>query len=94
MATYSMSEFKAKVSEILKDIDGGEEVIIARRGKLCGRLTAVPQPARTKPSLSTLKGSIHRLPDADYQDFLDIKTLWEHLPTHNCPRNRAAPELL
>ena len=80
MATYSLREFKAKVSEIFKDIDDGEEVIITRRGKPCGRLTAVPQPARTKPSLSTLRGSLHRLPDADYDDFVDIKTLWEHRP--------------
>ncbi len=91
MATYSISEFKARLSEILKDVDDGRDVIITRRGKPCGRLTAVPQPARTKPSLSTLRGSLHGLPDAEYQDFLDIKTLWERRLTHNCPRNRAAP---
>ena len=80
MATYSVREFKARVSEILKDIDDGEEVIITRRGTPCGRLTAVPQPTRAKPSLSTLRGALHRLPEASYEDFLDIKTLSEPRP--------------
>ena len=74
MATYSLREFKAKVSEIFKDIDDGEEVIITRRERPCVRLTAAPQPTQAKPSLSTLRGSLHRLPDASFEDFLDIKT--------------------
>ena len=31
----------------------------------------------SKPSLSTLKGSMSYLPDATYQDFLDLKKIWE-----------------
>ena len=38
--TYSIREVKARLSEILRDLDYGEEVIITRRGRPCGRLTA------------------------------------------------------
>ena len=33
MTTYSIREFKARVSEILRDLDDGAEEIITRRGK-------------------------------------------------------------
>ena len=76
MTTYSIREFKAKSSEILRSLDDGE-VIITRRGKPCGRLVAVQPQSQPKPSLSTLKGALTHLPDAAYEDFQDIKTLWE-----------------
>ena len=77
MTTYSIREFKARVSEILRDLDDGEEVIITRRGKPCGRLIPVPSPTEEKPSLSTLRGALTDLPDGTYQDFQDIKAIWE-----------------
>ena len=47
-STYSIREFKAKVSEILRDLEDGEEVIITRRGKPCGKLTGIrPSEKRT-----------------------------------------------
>ena len=33
--------------------------------------------ADDKPSLSTLRGVLSQLPDAGYQDFQDIKGIWE-----------------
>ncbi len=86
MTTYSIREFKARVSEILRDLDEGDEVIITRRGKACGRLTSVKAPDAGKPSLETLKGSLAHLPDASYEDFLEIKRLWE-------PRDRMSDEV-
>ena len=77
MTTYSVREFKARASEILRGLSEGEEVIITRRGKPCGRLTPVQPSVENKPSLSTLKGSAVYLPDASYEDFLNVKTLWE-----------------
>lgn len=77
MTTYSVREFKAKASEILRDLTEGEEVIITRRGKPCGRLMTVRPPDDGKPSLSTLRGSATYLPEASYEEFLSIKTLWE-----------------
>ena len=76
MTTYSVRKFKARVSEILRDLSEGEEVIITHRGKPCGRLTSVQLPATNqKPSLSTLRGSATFLPDASYEDFQSVKAL-------------------
>ena len=77
MTTYSIREFKAKVSEILRNLKEGEEVLITRRGQPCGRLTSVHIPDNKRPSLSTLRGALPQLPYATYQDFLDIKSIWE-----------------
>ena len=77
MATYSIREAKAHLSEILRDLDHGDEVIIARRGRPCGRLTAVDAGAADRPSLATLRGALSQLPDAVYQDFQEIKGIWE-----------------
>lgn len=81
MTTYSIREFKARLSEILRSVEEGEEVIITRRGKPCGKLTAAP-PSEQKPSLRTLRGAYAGvLPDATFQDFMDIKKIWEpHMP--------------
>ncbi len=77
MTTYSIREFKAKTSEILRGLAAGEDVVITRRGKPCGRLVAVESAPDSKPSLSALKGALTQLPDAAYEDFLDIKAVWE-----------------
>ena len=77
MTTYNIREFKAKISEIISTLEYDQEVIITRRGKPCGRLMPVQLPAEEKPSLQTLRGALTQLPDATYQDFLDIKTMWE-----------------
>ena len=77
MTTYSIREFKARDSEILRDMEEGVEVIITRRGKPRGRLTVLGAPNETKPPLDTLRGSLSHLPDATYEDFLSVKTLWE-----------------
>ena len=77
MTTYSIREAKARLSEILRGLDRGDEVIITRRGRPCGRLTAVDTDADDKPSLATLRGAFSQLPDAEYQDFRDIKSIWE-----------------
>ena len=73
MTTYNIREFKAKVGEILRALSYGEEVIITRRGKPFGRLSPIQDPTEEKPSLSTLKGSFTGLPEASYEDFLEIK---------------------
>ena len=62
MTTYSIREAKAHLSEILRDLDHGDEVIITRRGRPCGRLTAVDAGADDRPSLSTLRGALSQLP--------------------------------
>ena len=77
MTTYNIREFKSKISEIINTLEYDQEVIITRRGKPCGRLMPVELPAEDKPSLQTLRGAFAQLPEATYQDFQDIKAIWE-----------------
>ena len=77
MTTYNIREFKARASEILRNLNDDEEVIITRHGKPCGKLTAIRPSTESKPPLSRLRGTLTQLPEAEYQDFLDVKTEWE-----------------
>lgn len=70
---YSISEAKAHLSRILRDLGQGEEVIITRRGRPCGRLIALDTGVDDRPSLATLRGAFSELPDADYQDFRNVR---------------------
>ena len=75
--TYGVREFKAKVSEILRDLDNGEEVIITRHGKPCARLAPVEaDPEDEKFPLSALRDMLD-LPDATWEDFIEAKKIWE-----------------
>lgn len=91
MTTYGVREFKARLSEILRELDDGDEVIITRHGKPCGRLTTVPEPAEQKPPLSTLREKFAHLPDVEYEEFVELKKIWEpRLPEpFEEPRNGA-----
>ncbi len=62
MPTYSISETKARLSQILRDLTRGEETIITRRGQPCGRITAVDASADDRPSLATLRGALADFP--------------------------------
>ena len=76
MTTYGIREFKARVSEILRTLEDGEEVIITRRGKPCGKLTTMP-PGREKGSVTTLMGAFKGiLPEATYEDFQEVNEIW------------------
>ena len=76
MTTYSIRDFKANVTKILRSLSDDDEVIITRRGNPCGRLTSIPSD-RGKPSLATLRGTMANLPQASYEDFLEIKAVWD-----------------
>ena len=77
MTTYSIREFKAKASAILRELEDGDEVIITRRGKPCARIMPVPPSDSDKPSLATLEGALTFLPDATYEDLLEVQSTWE-----------------
>ncbi len=77
VTTYGIREFKARISEILRELDAGSEVVITRRGEPCARLVPIQQPAGEKPSLASLRGALADLPDATYEDFQEIKAIWE-----------------
>ena len=81
MATYGIREFKARASEILRNLEAGEEVVITRRGKPCGKLIAPPDDAAPQLSLATLRGAFRDiLPEATWEDFQEIKKIWEPRP--------------
>ena len=73
MTTYSISKARAHLGRILRDLSHGDAVIITRQGRPCGRLTSADDWADDKPSLATLWGAFSELPDADYQDFRNIR---------------------
>lgn len=77
VTTYGIREFKARASEILRTLADGEEVIITRRGKPCGKLIAMPPPGREKGSVKTLMGAFKGiLPEATYEDFQEVNEMW------------------
>ena len=51
MPTYSITEFKARLSQILRDLgENGGEVIITRRGKPCAKLVAIRDQTEAQSS--------------------------------------------
>ncbi len=80
MNTYSLTQFKAKASEILNNLEAGDEVIITRRGKPCGKLTAVVSGVTEMPSIDRLKSRFAELPDLEYADFQEAKRIWDPKP--------------
>lgn len=82
MTTVSVRELKAKVSQILRNLEHSEEeIIITRRGKPCAKLVPVKQHDENKKSLKELRGSLKFLPaDLEYEAFQDIKKVWEPRP--------------
>ena len=80
MATYGIREFKARASEILRNLEAGEEVVITRRGKPCGNLTGVP-PSTENPALTVLREKYSSLPDLDFEELqATIKGFWKVRP--------------
>ena len=63
MTTYSIREAKARLSEILRDLDHGDEVIITRRARPCGRQGVQMEPTARSGSIAAAtraKGSQRR----------------------------------
>lgn len=81
MTTYGIREFKTQVSDILRRLGDGEEVIITRRGKPCAKLTPIHQVDDGAATPQSLRGALSDLPAATYGDFLDAKTIWGRLPS-------------
>jgi antitoxin (DNA-binding transcriptional repressor) of toxin-antitoxin stability system len=70
MKQVNVHEAKSQLSQLLADVEAGEEVIIARAGKPVARLTlVVAEPERKiyrQPG--AWKGKIHFAPDYDQAD--------------------------
>ena len=75
MTAYDVLELKEKLSEVLGSLENGQQVIITRQGKPCGKLIGMSD-GKKKKSLSTLKGALIDLPEASFEDFQQIKGVW------------------
>lgn len=61
MATVTVVEAKAHLSELLDKVAAGEDVVITRHGRPAGRLSAVVQPKEPVPSLAEFRKRMPRL---------------------------------
>ena len=62
MGKVNMHEAKTKLSKLVEQAVGGEDVIIARSGKPIAKLTAL-RPAKTKRNLGLLDRKGYRIPE-------------------------------
>lgn len=58
MHTVTLAEAKAHLSELLNQIEAGEEVLITRRGQPVARLIAAEKPKKPVASQSAFRGSM------------------------------------
>jgi prevent-host-death family protein len=66
MTRVGMHEAKTHLSELVKRVEGGEDVIIERRGKPVARLVPVTEEKRTLASVrGALRGQIWMADDFD-----------------------------
>ena len=61
MATISVAQAKARLSEILDRVEAGEEVVITRHGRAVAQLTAISRPKRQLRPLSAHRARLPRL---------------------------------
>jgi prevent-host-death family protein len=60
----STAEAKNRLPELIRAVEGGEQVVITRHGRPVAQL-APPPVAHRKPQLGGMKGRIHLLPGWD-----------------------------
>jgi prevent-host-death family protein len=58
MYTVSVAEANARFSEILSHVEGGDEVVITRRGHPVARLAALTKPLQSVKSLASFRASM------------------------------------
>lgn len=58
MHTVTLAEAKAHLSELLNQIEAGEEVLITRRGQPVARLVGVERPKKAVASLTAFRSSM------------------------------------
>ena len=63
MKKVNLTQAKLDLSELLDDVEAGEEVIINRRGKAVARLSAIAKPKKPLPlqELAKLRAEMPRL---------------------------------
>lgn len=64
MTRVNIADAKARLSELIDDALGGEEIVIARRNVPLVKLTVVAKPAR-RPKFGMLAGVVRMTDDFD-----------------------------
>ena len=63
MVTVNLAQAKARLSELLNEVEAGQEVVITRRGKAVARLSATARPRKPLPlqELARFRADMPRL---------------------------------
>jgi prevent-host-death family protein len=63
----SIAEAESRLAELIRAVEGGEQVVITDEGKPVAQITPPPpaEPERKKPRFDTMKGQIHLKPGWD-----------------------------
>lgn len=60
MSTVTLAEAKTHLSQLLDQVEAGDEVVITRRGKPVARISGLPRPARPLRSLAAFRAQLPR----------------------------------
>ena len=79
MNVVTIHQAKTNLSKLLKQVEAGEEIIIARGNKEIARLSAIVPPAPKSRGYGAWKGLIEPIPDSVFFDPLPEEelALWE-----------------
>lgn len=81
MPTIGVRELKARASELLRQVEEGEEFLVTRHGKPCARLVPAEGAQGSRTKLPSLRGIYRdRLPSLTWEDFQEAKRIWEPKP--------------
>ena len=76
--TIGISQFRARLGQIIAGLDDQAEIVITRHGRPCAKLTSYQAPHRPdRVSLASLRDRLPQLADASYEDFQDLKSVWD-----------------
>ena len=61
----NVHEAKTRLSQLLADVEGGQEIVVTRNGTPVAKLVPFPKPAPARLRVDTWKGKIQVSPDFD-----------------------------
>jgi len=77
MKTASVAEAKAHLSELLSYVESGEEVLITRRGKPVGKLTAAGEERVSPFDFEALRAFVAARPKAPVREGMTVAEMRE-----------------
>jgi prevent-host-death family protein len=61
MVTVSLADAKARLSELIDQVETGEQIVITRHGRAVAQLSPTVAPKKPIPSLAKFRASMPRL---------------------------------